>query len=184
MQNADMIFRYPRVSPDAQDRTNQAAQLMAAGRATIFRVKISGAIAGRPELKKLVPRMTHGDVVIIPAVDRLSRDTTDLPVIARDKQRAGAGLHSLAEPFVYATSDFAELVLDLLGVTARLEPRRVFECTARGRADAKGVKCGRKPSLTPHPHREARKQINEREAPHSIARSCNVSQAMISRLSS
>jgi DNA invertase Pin-like site-specific DNA recombinase len=37
--------------------------------------------------------LTHGDFVIIPAVDRLSRDTTDLLVIARDMQRAGtAGL--------------------------------------------------------------------------------------------
>jgi DNA invertase Pin-like site-specific DNA recombinase len=27
--------------------------------------------------------LAHGDVVIIPAVDRLSRDTTDLLVIAR-----------------------------------------------------------------------------------------------------
>jgi hypothetical protein len=33
----------------------------------------------------------HGDVVIIAAVDRLSRDTTDLLVIARDLQKAGAG---------------------------------------------------------------------------------------------
>jgi len=39
-----------------------------------------------------------GDVVITPAVDRLSRDTTDLMVIARDMRRAGAGLRSLAEP--------------------------------------------------------------------------------------
>jgi hypothetical protein len=37
-----------------------------------------------------------GDVVVIPAVDRLSRDTTDLPVIARDMQRAGAGLLAVA----------------------------------------------------------------------------------------
>jgi DNA invertase Pin-like site-specific DNA recombinase len=38
-----------------------------------------------------------GDVVITPAVDRLSRDATDLLVIARDMQRTGAGLRSIAE---------------------------------------------------------------------------------------
>jgi Resolvase, N terminal domain len=38
----------------------------------------------------------HGDVVILPAVDRLSRDTTDLLVIARELQKVGAGLRSLA----------------------------------------------------------------------------------------
>jgi DNA invertase Pin-like site-specific DNA recombinase len=31
----------------------------------------------------MMAALAHGDVVIIPAVDRLSRDTTDLLVIAR-----------------------------------------------------------------------------------------------------
>jgi DNA invertase Pin-like site-specific DNA recombinase len=35
--------------------------------------------------------LAHGDVVIIPAVDRLSRDTTDLLIIAREMQKAAAG---------------------------------------------------------------------------------------------
>jgi DNA invertase Pin-like site-specific DNA recombinase len=47
-------------------------------------------------MKALAP----GDVVITPAVDRLSRDTTDLLVIAREMQRAGAGIRSLAEPYL------------------------------------------------------------------------------------
>jgi DNA invertase Pin-like site-specific DNA recombinase len=40
----------------------------------------------------------------------------------------------------------------MLGVAAKLERQRIAERTARGRADAKakGVKFGRKPSLTPH----------------------------------
>ncbi len=76
-------------------------------------------------------------MVIIPAVDRLSRDTTDLLIIAREMQRAGAGIRSLAEPFLDTTSDFAEIVFAILGVAAKLERRRILERTARGRADAK-----------------------------------------------
>src|SRR6202040_4224118 len=108
--------------------------------------------ADRPQLKKLMATVEHGDVVIVAAVDRLSRDTTDLMVIARALHKAGAGLRSLAEPVVDTTSDFAELVLAMLGVFAKLERRRIKERTARGRADAKanGVKFGRKPKLTPH----------------------------------
>jgi DNA invertase Pin-like site-specific DNA recombinase len=83
--------------------------------------KMTGAHAERPQLKKLMAKLDAGDVVIIPAVDRLSRDTTDLLVIARDMQRAGAGLRSIAEPVVDTTSDFAELVLAMLGV-ARASP--------------------------------------------------------------
>ena len=102
-----------------------------------------------PQLNKLMGKLAVGDVVVIAAVDRLSRDTTDLMVIARDMQRAGAGLRSLAEPVLDTTGDFAELVLAMLGVAAKLERRRIMERTARGRADAKakGVKFGRKPIL-------------------------------------
>jgi DNA invertase Pin-like site-specific DNA recombinase len=79
---SNMIFGYPRVSTDAQDLTSQLAQLKAAGCERVFREKISGATADRPQLRRLLAAVTHEDVVIIPAVDRLSRDTTDLLVTA------------------------------------------------------------------------------------------------------
>jgi DNA invertase Pin-like site-specific DNA recombinase len=105
-------------------------------------------------------------------------------VIARDMQRAGAGLRSIAEPVVDTTSDFAELVVAMLGVAAKLECRRILERTARGRADAKakGVKFGRKPTLTPHQQQEARERVVAGETQRSVARSYNVSQATISTL--
>lgn len=78
-----MIYGYTRVSMDAQDLTGSTAQLEAAGCQKIIREKITGSTADRPQLKKLVAVLAHGDVVIIPAVDRLSRDTTALLVIAR-----------------------------------------------------------------------------------------------------
>jgi DNA invertase Pin-like site-specific DNA recombinase len=87
--------------------------------------------ADRPQLKRLLQRLETGDVVIITAVDRLSRDTTDLLVLARQMQRAGAGLRSLAEPLVDTTSEFSDLVLAVLGLAAKLERRRILERTAR-----------------------------------------------------
>ena len=127
-----MILGYAHVSTDAQDLSTQLAQLKAAGCERVFREKISGATADRPQLRQLLAVVAHGDVVIIPAVDRLSRDTTDLLVIARDLQKAGAGLRSIAEPVVDTTSDFAELVLAMLGVAAKLERRRIKERAALG----------------------------------------------------
>ena len=180
-----MIYGYARVSTDAQDLSSQLAQLKAAGCTRIFREKVSGATADRPQLRKLMAAVSDGDVVIIPAVDRLSRDTTDLLVIARDLQKAGVGLRSIAEPVVDTTSDFAELVLAMLGVAAKLERRRIKERTERGRSDAKakGVKFGRKPKLTPHQQREAiRRRDRDGETLRSIARSYDVSAATISRL--
>jgi DNA invertase Pin-like site-specific DNA recombinase len=181
----NMIYGYARVSTAAQDERGQVKQLKAAGCGKIFREKITGTTVDRPQLGKLMKRLAPGEVVITPAVDRLSRDTTDLLVIAREMHRAGAGIRSLAEPVVDTTSDFAELVLAMLGVAAKLERRRIAERTARGRADAKakGVKFGRKPKLTPHQQREAiRRRDVDGETLRSIGRSYNISAQTISRL--
>ena len=104
--------------------------------------------------------------------------------VMRDMQRAGAGIRSLAEPFLDTTSDFAEIIFAILGVAAKLERRRVLERTARGRADAKDKsdKFGRKPTLTLHQQKEARKRLEAGETQRCVARSYNVSQSTISRL--
>jgi DNA invertase Pin-like site-specific DNA recombinase len=179
-----MIYGYARVSTAAQDESGQVAQLRAAGCEKIFREKITGTTADRPQLCKLIAAVSQGDVVITPAVDRLSRDTTDLLVIARDMQRKGAGIRSLAEPFLDTTSDFAEIVLAILGVAAKLERRRIIDRTERGRADAKakGVKFGRKPKLTPYQQREAQERLAKGDTQRSVARSYGVAQSTISRL--
>jgi DNA invertase Pin-like site-specific DNA recombinase len=67
----------------------------------------------------------------------------------------------------------------------RRRGRGILERTARVRADAKekGVKFGRKPILTPHQQKEARKRLDAGETQRSVARSYNVSQATISRVS-
>ena len=179
-----MIYGYARVSTDAQDLSNQFAQLKAAGCEKIFRDKLTGAHAERPQLQRLLRTVTQGDVVLVAAVDRLSRDTTDLLVIARDLERAGAGLRSLAEPLIDTTSDFKELILAIFGIAAKLERRRIIDRTARGRADAKakGVKFGRKPKLTPHQKTEARQRLAKGEATRDLAKSYGVSVSTISRL--
>jgi DNA invertase Pin-like site-specific DNA recombinase len=98
-------------------------------------------------------------------------------------QRVGAGIRSLAEPFLHTTSDFAEIILAILGVAAKLQRRRILDRTERGRADAKakGVKFGRKLKLTEHQKREARARVSAGETQRSVARSYNVDQATISR---
>ena len=55
MHNACMIYGCARVSTDAQDLSNQVAQLEAAGCANIFREKISGATAEAITLQRPLP---------------------------------------------------------------------------------------------------------------------------------
>lgn len=180
-----MIFGYARVSTTAQDLTTQVAQLEAAGCERIHHDKLSGLNTERPQLRKLLATVQAGDTVIIPAIDRLSRDTADLLTIARDLKAAGVALRSLAEPIIDTSSELADVVLAVLGLAAKLEHKRLRERTTAGRAKAKadGVKFGPKPKLTPHQQREAiRRRDIENESPASIGRSFNVSRQTISRL--
>jgi DNA invertase Pin-like site-specific DNA recombinase len=65
-----MIYGYARVSTDAQDLTSQLAQLKAAGCDKVFREKITGTTADRPQLQKLMKVLAPGDVVITPTTSR------------------------------------------------------------------------------------------------------------------
>jgi hypothetical protein len=76
MHNAGMIYGYARVSTAAQDESGQVAQLKAAGAKRYSARRSPAPRPTRPQLAKLTKRLASGDVVITPAVDRLSRDTT------------------------------------------------------------------------------------------------------------
>jgi DNA invertase Pin-like site-specific DNA recombinase len=52
-----MIYGYVRVSTEAQDLTSQLAQLTAAGSEKVFREKLTGTNADRPQLLKLIPKL-------------------------------------------------------------------------------------------------------------------------------
>ena len=61
-----MICGYAHVSTDAEDLSSQLAQLKAAGCEKVFREKITGTTADRPQLRKMMATLDHGDVVINP----------------------------------------------------------------------------------------------------------------------
>ena len=57
------ILAYARVSTQDQDLSGQIEALTAAGAASIFKEKISGARADRPQLAKLMSTLKAGDTV-------------------------------------------------------------------------------------------------------------------------
>ena len=94
-----MIYGYARVSTAAQDESGQVKQLKAAGCGKIFREKITGTTADRPQLGKLMKRLAPGDVVTVTRIDWLARSTFDLFGIVKRIVDAKAQFRSLAEPW-------------------------------------------------------------------------------------
>jgi len=185
MHNQRMIYGYARVSSNGQDLAQQLAQLDAAGCTNVYREKISGATAERPQLKRAIGALDAGDVLMVTSTDRLARNTRDLLNILHAVKEAGAGFRSIAEPMVDTTSQFADVIIAVLGVAASYERHRITERTAAGRVQAKarGVKFGRRAALTPHQQSEALQRLLAGDTQRTVAALLGVNQATISRLS-
>ncbi len=178
------VFGYARVSTGGQTLDAQITQLKAAGAEKVFREKMSGARADRPELKRLLRALGPGDVVLITRLDRLARSTRDLLNILAGFAESGVGFRSLNDAWADTTTPHGRLMLTVLGGLAEFERELIRARTGEGRAKAmaKGVRFGRKPKLTPHQKREALTRRDAGETLVEIGRSYNVSHSTISRL--
>jgi DNA invertase Pin-like site-specific DNA recombinase len=180
------VFGYARVSTVGQPLEVQLEQLKAAGCAVIFREKVSGATSERRELARLLKRLEKGDELIVTRIDRLARSTFDLFSIVKRVVEAGARFRSLAQPWADTSDSTGRLMLAVLGGLADVERDLIKVRTAEGRqrAQARGVKMGRKPKLTLDQRQEALGRKASGETNVDIARSYNVSHMTIARLSS
>ena len=173
-----MIYGYARVSSTGQDLTQQVAQLLAAGCVKVYQEKASAASAERPKLKRAIGALDADDVLMVTATDRLARNTRDLLNILHAVKEAGAGFRSIAEPMVDTTSQFADVIIAVLGIVASWERQRIVERTAAGRdqAKARGVK------FTPHQQAEGLQRLARGDTQRTVAALLGVDQATISRL--
>jgi DNA invertase Pin-like site-specific DNA recombinase len=178
------IVGYARVSTQDQHLTGQLESLKAAGAETVYREKISGARADRPQLAKLMAALKAGDTVIVTKIDRLGRSTRELLELIERIGKAGAAFRSLGDPLFDTTSSQGKLMATLLAAIAEFERDLIRERTGDGRkrAMAKGVKFGRKPKLSDYQRLEAIKRRAAGETLASIAKSYAVDISMISRL--
>lgn len=179
------IYGYARVSTSGQELDTQLAQLDAANCDRVFSEKESGVKDRRPVLSQLLRRLRPGDVVIVCALDRLTRGGPFkmLSVLA-DITSRGAAYKSLAEPWADTTHELGEVLAALVGYIARKTREDILRRTAAGRERARlrGVKFGRKPKLTPEQQRQALRRRQSGEHLKSIADCFQVSPATISRL--
>jgi DNA invertase Pin-like site-specific DNA recombinase len=180
-----MIIGYARVSTDGQSLESQEAALRAAGADRVFAEKVSGAVTDRRQLAKAIATLSSGDILLVTRLDRLARSTRDLLNVLATISDKRAGFRSLADPMIDTTSPHGKLIIAVLGALAEFERSMKLARTAdgRARAQARGVRFGRKPKLSQFQVQEALARRANGDALTEIARTFNVSHSTISRLS-
>jgi DNA invertase Pin-like site-specific DNA recombinase len=179
-----MMIGYARVSTDGQTLDAQHAALKAAGAEKVYSEKESGAKTDRRQLQRALAALAHGDVILVTRLDRLARSTRDLLNTLAQISDKGAGFRSLNEPMIDTTSAHGRLVTSILAVIGEFERELIKSRTDEGRkrAQARGVRFGRKLKLSRYQIDEALARREAGEALTEIGRSYGVSHSTISRL--
>ena len=166
--------------------SGQLAALKGAGASTVFKEKVSGVKADRPQLAKLMKALLPGDVVIVTKLDRLGRLTTrELLNLLHQIDEAGAAFKSLGDPLFDTTTSQGRLLSTMLAAIASFERDLIRERTGEGRkrAMAAGVHFGPKFKLSDYQRAEAlKRRAAGEESLAAIGQSYGVSAATISRL--
>ena len=179
-----MIIGYARVSTDGQSLESQDASLRAAGAERIYAEKVSGAVTDRKALAKAIASLREGGTLLVCRLDRLARSTRDLLNVLASVSEKEAGFRSLADPMIDTTSPHGKLIIAALGASAEFERSMILARTSEGRAraQARGIRFGRKPKLSQFQMQEALRRRADGEALADIGRSYGVSHSTISRL--
>lgn len=138
------IFGYARVSTEAQNLDRQLDALRKYGVDQIYNEKMTGTKKDRPELAKLIDRLTEGDVVVIESLSRLGRSTKDLIELTELFQSKGVHLVSLKENIDTSTST-GKFLFTLMSAIAQFERDTIADRTREGlrAARARGRMGGR-----------------------------------------
>jgi DNA invertase Pin-like site-specific DNA recombinase len=177
-----MKIGYCRVSTGEQNPDLQLDALKRAGCKRIFTDRATGKNTKRPELVKCLKALNAGDMLIVWKLDRLCRSLRDLITLLDDLQGRGVAFRSLTELIDTATPA-GRVMWQMIGIFGEFERSLISERTKAGRAAAvsRGVKMGRKRSLTSQQVEHARKLIEQGEHPNAVAKSYKVSLRTLQR---
>lgn len=147
------LIGYARVSTNQQDLSIQLEALKAQGVKDspdfLFTDKASGKDDNREGLQLMLTKVREGDHIIVKKLDRLGRNTADMITIIEDLSARGITIQFLDDG-ISTEGSMGKMVVTILAAVAQAERERIMERTNEGRkaAIAKGVKMGRKPSIT------------------------------------
>ena len=149
------IFGYARVSTEAQNLDRQIDALKKYGVDMIYNEKMSGTKRDRPELTKMLDRMTEGDTVVVESLSRLGRSTKDLIELTELFERKGVHLVSLKES-IDTSSSTGKLLFTLMSAIAQFERDVIADRTKEGLRSARARgRIGGRPKANPDAVRKA-----------------------------
>ena len=174
---ATFRYGYARVSTDDQHTTLQQTALKKAGCRKIFTDEgISGGTFKRPALARCLKTLEHGDTLTVWKLDRLGRSVRDLCNTLHDLQTRGIEFESITEQINTKTT-MGKMVFHQLAALAEFERGLISERTKAGirAAQRRGVKFGRKYSLTPAQIDHAKEQLDHGKTRQEVAALLSVS---------
>ena len=159
----NFVFGYARVSTEQQNLDRQLDMLQKYGVDYIYNEKMTGTKRNRPELEKLLERLTGGDTVVVESLSRLGRSTKDLIWLMETFNTKGVNLVSLKESIDTNTST-GKLLFTLMSAIAQFERDVIADRTREGIASARarGRKGGR-PKTNPEKLKMAVKLYNSKQ---------------------
>lgn len=157
------IFGYARVSTEAQNLDRQLDALRKYGVDVIYNEKMTGTKKDRPELSKLLERITKGDTVVIESLSRLGRSTRDLIELTELFKSKSVRLVSLKESIDTETST-GKLLFTLMSAIAQFERDTIADRTREGLRSAKARgRTGGRPKANSDNIKKAVKLYNTRQ---------------------
>ena len=142
----NFVFGYARVSTEQQNLDRQIDMLEKYGVDFIYNEKMTGTKRNRPELEKLLERLTEGDTVVVESLSRLGRSTKDLIWLMETFNTKSVNLVSLKES-IDTTTSTGKLLFTIMSALAQFERDVLADRTKEGlaAARARGRKGGRPP---------------------------------------
>lgn len=129
-------FGYARVSTIEQILDRQLDMLTAYGVDKIYSEKMTGTKRNRPELEKMLDRLSEGDTVVIESLSRLGRSTKDLIELMELFNEKKVNLVSLKEN-IDTTTAAGKLLFTLISAISQFERDCLAERTKEGLAAAR-----------------------------------------------
>ncbi|KFB98807.1 phage DNA invertase [Trabulsiella guamensis ATCC 49490] len=165
-----MQIGYVRVSTSEQNTDLQREALQRSGCEQIFEEKMSGTIANRPALKKLLRTLKEGDTLVVWKLDRLGRSMRNLVLLVDELRQRGVHFRSLTDS-IDTSSPMGRFIFHIMSALAEMERELIVERTLAGlaAARAKGRIGGRRPKLTPEQWAQAGRLIAAGESRQRVA---------------